>query len=329
VWLGILLALGAGGLMLGQEEMAFLVVASGIFVAAQAADVDARWEWLYRAVLAVVVVFTALAFVALAVLVRQLDLAAGLRGLLVATAAASAAVTLLTLHVPVADRLVRLLFRVPHGSHTLRLAARLTLFGLLFALPGWFAFRDVVDQLIEDPGRLIEDLALGGSLVGYVTLALASIGFLVRRDLAASLERLGVGCPTLRAALVVLAGAAALFVLNGAGEVVQRTYLPALWEQDRRMTEAIVGGLSAGGAVVLGLSAGVGEEITLRGALQPRLGVLLTSLLFAALHVQYSWFGMLMIFVFGCVLGLIRARTNTTVAMGVHTVYDIGALLVS
>jgi len=43
--------------------------------------------------------------------------------------------------------------------------------------------------------------------------------------------------------------------------------------------------------LLLGLSAGIGEEITLRGALQPKLGLALTSLLFAALHVQYSWYG--------------------------------------
>jgi membrane protease YdiL (CAAX protease family) len=79
--------------------------------------------------------------------------------------------------------------------------------------------------------------------------------------------------------------------------------------------------------LLLGLSAGIGEEITLRGALQPRLGLFWTSLLFAVLHVQYSWFGIAVIFAIGVILGVIRNRTNTTVAMAIHTLYDIIAVL--
>ena len=74
------------------------------------------------------------------------------------------------------------------------------------------------------------------------------------------------------------------------------------------------------------VSAGVGEEITMRGALQPRLGLKLTSLLFASLHVQYSWFGVLVIFVLGLVLGVVRARTSTSVVMLAHTVFDVVAV---
>jgi CAAX protease family protein len=65
----------------------------------------------------------------------------------------------------------------------------------------------------------------------------------------------------------------------------------------------------------------------MRGALQPRLGLVLTSLLFASLHVQYSWYGMVVIFLLGMVLGTIRRRTSTTAAMAVHVLYDIVAVL--
>ena len=74
--------------------------------------------------------------------------------------------------------------------------------------------------------------------------------------------------------------------------------------------------------LLLSLSAGIGEEITLRGALQPKLGIALTSLLFATLHVQYSWYGMLSILVFGLILGVIRKHGSTTAAILVHTVYN-------
>jgi membrane protease YdiL (CAAX protease family) len=75
------------------------------------------------------------------------------------------------------------------------------------------------------------------------------------------------------------------------------------------------------------LSAGLGEEITLRGALQPRLGILLCSVLFASAHVQYTWFGMATIGLLGLALGGIRARTNTTTAIVVHSLYDVYAAL--
>jgi membrane protease YdiL (CAAX protease family) len=78
---------------------------------------------------------------------------------------------------------------------------------------------------------------------------------------------------------------------------------------------------------MVGLSAGIGEEITMRGALQPKLGIGLTALLFALLHVQYSWFGMLVILLFGVALGLLRRATSTTVVMAVHTLYDVLALM--
>jgi membrane protease YdiL (CAAX protease family) len=53
----------------------------------------------------------------------------------------------------------------------------------------------------------------------------------------------------------------------------------------------------------------------------------LTSLLFAALHVQYSWFGMGVILFLGLILGWIRRHTNTTTAIVVHAVYDVIAVL--
>jgi hypothetical protein len=49
--------------------------------------------------------------------------------------------------------------------------------------------------------------------------------------------------------------------------------------------------------------------------------------LFAAGHVQYTWFGMLTILLLGLSLGLIRARTNTTTAIVVHALYDIFAAI--
>jgi len=76
---------------------------------------------------------------------------------------------------------------------------------------------------------------------------------------------------------------------------VQRRWFHDQWLADQNVNQMLVHGMSRPLALLLGLSAGVGEEISVRGALQPRLGLFMSSLLFASLHVQYSWIGMLVI----------------------------------
>jgi membrane protease YdiL (CAAX protease family) len=153
------------------------------------------------------------------------------------------------------------------------------------------------------------------------------VGFLVRRDFHATLERLGLKRLTWLHVGIILLGVTGLLLLNKGADWLQQRAFPELWKRDQDFNQALAGGLSPMQAVLLGMSAGIGEEITMRGALQPRLGLLLTSLLFASLHVQYSWYGMVVIFVLGMVLGVIRRRTSTTAAMAVHVLYDIVAVL--
>jgi uncharacterized protein len=66
----------------------------------------------------------------------------------------------------------------------------------------------------------------------------------------------------------------------------------------------------------------VGEEIITRGFLQRGWarspysvapGIAVISALWAAAHVQYDWFGIFMIFVFGLLLGWVRWRSGSTV----------------
>jgi len=79
----------------------------------------------------------------------------------------------------------------------------------------------------------------------------------------------------------------------------------------------------------VGVDAVGGEEVTIRGALQPRLGIVLTSVLFACGHVQYSWWGMLTIALLGMLLGGVRRLTNTSTAIVVHSLYDVFAVVTS
>jgi membrane protease YdiL (CAAX protease family) len=111
------------------------------------------------------------------------------------------------------------------------------------------------------------------------------------------------------------------------GEWGQQHWFHSLWLADQRINQSLAGALDRRAMIALAMTAGIGEEITMRGALQPKLGLVRTSLFFAALHVQYSWYGMTLIFLLGIVLGLIRKRSNTAVAMTVHAIYDLVALL--
>jgi membrane protease YdiL (CAAX protease family) len=126
---------------------------------------------------------------------------------------------------------------------------------------------------------------------------------------------------------VVVAGVVGLIVLNWGTEWLEHHAFPALWQRDRDVTLLIAGNLPVATSLLLGLCAGLGEEIALRGALQPRLGIVLSAVLFASAHVQYSWFGMATIGLLGLALGGIRARTNTTTVIVVHALYDVYAAL--
>jgi membrane protease YdiL (CAAX protease family) len=157
-------------------------------------------------------------------------------------------------------------------------------------------------------------------------LAFASIGFMVRRDGRGALERLGLTALRPAGWLIVIAGVVALWLFNVGSEALEKSVFPALWASDQAFTAGLASVMGPGLMLLLSLSAGIGEEITLRGALQPKLGIALTSLLFAALHVQYSWYGMLSILVFGLLLGVIRQRGSTTAAILVHTLYNLLAV---
>jgi membrane protease YdiL (CAAX protease family) len=69
---------------------------------------------------------------------------------------------------------------------------------------------------------------------------------------------------------------------------------------------------------------GICEEILFRGALQPRIGLLATALLFTSIHTQYGLsLDTVAIFMVAFGLGLIRKYTNTTSSMLCHVSYNL------
>ena len=326
VWLVLLLGFGVGGVALGQQELAMLAAFAGIFVAANAADADRGWRELYYAIGWVVPALGFAASMAVAAAIWKSPLPGFTRAGLVVVSSVAAGISVLCIP-PFAGRaLAKFLFHDP-DPYRLHLTARCVVITLALALPGWFAAQQMLETLLHENVSLMDQAGLSGSLLGYALLAFAGVGTWVRRSFAGACERLGLRVPGLRDLLVTGIALGALWLLNTGADFVQQHWFPDLWASDRRMTEAIASGVTPARAVLLGLSAGIGEEITLRGALQPRLGIPLTAAFFAALHVQYSWFGMLVIFLLGVLLGQVRKRTNTTVAILAHVAYDVIAVL--
>lgn len=118
-------------------------------------------------------------------------------------------------------------------------------------------------------------------------------------------------------------------MLSFAADWLFATLQPDLFERVGEVSEGLLSpkGLSPTAAILfallIGLGAGIGEETLFRGAVQPRLGIVLASVLWAAVHVQYGPSVILIyIFVFSLALGFLRERINTTATFITHATYN-------
>ena len=183
--------------------------------------------------------------------------------------------------------------------------------------------------LYDDPGEAIpiylSDPAV--SLLTDVPLALAGVGFLMTRNLSTAMNRLGFMPITRRQVAWSGVVAAAFVVVAGVLDHAEAWLLPEIYGREGRFSLTFANVSPWVGAPLVAMAAGVGEEAVFRGALQPRFGVLLTALLFASVHVQYEIPGVLLIFLIGVVLGVLRDRTSTTFTALAHMLYDIAAFL--
>jgi membrane protease YdiL (CAAX protease family) len=157
-------------------------------------------------------------------------------------------------------------------------------------------------------------------------LALVGVGWLSRRRFGDALQRLGIVKPRLRQlGLGVGTGLAMVVVAQVVEQLLYATGIP-VDPHVEKVTEQVIGPLftSIPGILTLGLAAALGEESVFRGALQPRFGILFTSILFSFIHSNYGLsISTLIVFLLGLVLGWIRRRHNTVTSMTVHATYNI------
>jgi membrane protease YdiL (CAAX protease family) len=160
-------------------------------------------------------------------------------------------------------------------------------------------------------------------------MALVSVGFLMRRDLRATLERLGLRWMTVRQWCLAILAILLFLAFDYTVLRVWQQFWPDSHALVSDITTNLFGGLvSPLAALAVGLSAGIGEELLFRGALQPRFGLVLTSLLFAVGHAHYGLSpAMVEVFIVGLALGLVRRQTNTTTCVLIHAGYNFVDLI--
>lgn len=158
----------------------------------------------------------------------------------------------------------------------------------------------------------------------FAVLAFAGVGFLIRRPGRDTLQRLGLTMPKPAHLLVGTALIPVLIVLQTVVGLVSTLLLPEQAELLENVNTLLLGDFDTVWEwFILALAAGVGEEILFRGALQPALGIGVTSILFALVHVQYGFTLILVFFIlYGIVIGLVRRHFNTTTAIYIHVGYD-------
>jgi membrane protease YdiL (CAAX protease family) len=159
-----------------------------------------------------------------------------------------------------------------------------------------------------------------------VPSTIVAVGYPVRRSSPEALRRLGFVTPKL---WQVALGVALVPVVIGTMSVVDH-WSESIWTRfdwpttnTKAFDEMMRFAINPWGAVIVGVTAGVGEELAVRGVLQPRLGIVLSNLFFTGLHaLQYNWDGLVSVFLIGLALGVVRKYTNTTTSAIVHGGYD-------
>ena len=158
-------------------------------------------------------------------------------------------------------------------------------------------------------------------------LAFVGVGIFVRRSPRQAAQRLGLVAPrTTRWWLIAVLGIFAFLAIAYGIELLANKLSPSTQQQVTNATNLLFSRFNNPiGVILLGVLPGIVEETLFRGALLPRLGVVVTAVLFAALHSQYALtFATLEVFVLGIGLGLLRVRSGSTLpCMVTHAGYNI------
>jgi membrane protease YdiL (CAAX protease family) len=204
--------------------------------------------------------------------------------------------------------------------HALALSLALVFFGTQVT---FIVFTDVLAADRATPALTVADLLLNE--VPFLILALAGVGLFMRRNAAESGSRLGLVVPAWWHLALALAAAGAFFGLASGSDALSHAWTPDVARKVDATTQHLFGQLNGPvGIAAVALIPGLCEEILFRGALQPRIGLVATALLFTAIHTQYGLsVDTVAIFLIALGLGLIRKYANTTASCTCHVGYNL------
>jgi len=232
----------------------------------------------------------------------------------------AAALAAPVLRVPVRARLARLLpFDAESPVALLALVAVILVVGLQ---ANYQAGHDALAAV--SASSQLQPIDVVGQELPLLLMALLGVGLFTRRSLPAVLDRLGVVKPAAWQVAAALAVAGLFLAVSQGAQELQRVLDPALADRLGQATSHYYGSINGWfGIAVIALGPGIAEEAFFRGALQPRLGIWVAALAFAAVHTQYALtVDTLLVFALGAGLGLVRRRLNTTSAMTAHAAYN-------
>ncbi len=222
---------------------------------------------------------------------------------------------------PVRERVAGVLPIDPDNPvHTMALVLGVILLGSQVT---FVSFVDVLAQDRTQPPLTVLDIFAQG--LPFLIIAAAGVGIYLRRDTKQTAERLGMVRPTWWQISLALAAAGVFFAFAQTIDSLSHAWTPEVAHKLDVATQHIYGGLGNPiGIAAIALVPAVCEEALFRGAVQPRLGLVVAALLFTSIHTQYSLsFDTLVVFVLALGLGLIRKYTNTTTSSICHATYNL------
>ena len=201
--------------------------------------------------------------------------------------------------------------------------------GVILALMAYFGWAITLDT---DPDDLTSAVTVASQIINvafFILVAYVAVGTNIYRNRSEATSRLGLRWPTLPDLAVGVAAVIPAFMLSLVGSLLTLYFQPDVFEDLGDTMEEMASGTEVTlVSVLIFASAGLGEEILFRGAIQPRFGIVLTSAFWALVHTQYQFsFVVLGLFLVGLMFGLIRKYVSTTSAIIAHALYNAAVVL--
>jgi membrane protease YdiL (CAAX protease family) len=165
----------------------------------------------------------------------------------------------------------------------------------------------------------------------FVAIAYVSVGYRIYRSGIEATKRLGLEWPDLRTVLISLGMVIPCYLVAIMGNVLTLIFQPDVLDNLQETMDDMTTGLDNPiGMILIGLSAGIGEEVLFRGAVQPRFGIVIAALFWTSMHAQYDVsFVLVGLFGVGVILGLQRKYFGTASAIITHAVYNMIAVAIT